>query len=145
MYLDVPRFAVTFATERFPARLLCDPASASCTYLMALLPYSGSVIHARWSGEAMWSSLASVAPAGLILPAENPGYLPEPGVILLYAGASSEPELLIPYGASRFACKAGPLEGNPVLLIEHGLGRIAEIGREVLWRGAMPFAVEGSS
>lgn len=92
----------------------------------------------------MWSPLAKVAPPGLALPPENPGSSPAPGVILLYAGALSEPELLIPYGTSRFACKAGALEGNPVLAIEHGLGRVAELGREVLWHGAMPFAIEGS-
>jgi hypothetical protein len=34
-----------------------------------------------------------------------------------------------------------PLEGNPVLSIEHRLGRVAELGREVLWRAPMPFAM----
>lgn len=92
----------------------------------------------------MWSPLAHVAPPGLILPPENPSCSAEPGAILLYAGASSEPELLIPYGISRFACNAGPIEGNPVLLIESGLGRIAELGREVLWSGAVSFAIEDS-
>lgn len=144
MSLDVPRFTIRIGTERFPARLLCDPASDSCAYLMALLPYSGSVIHARWSGEAIWSPLAKVGPPGRILPPENPRCAPEPGVILLYADALSEPELLIPYGTSRFACKAGPIEGNPVLFIEHGLGRMAELGREVLWLGAMSFGIEGA-
>lgn len=141
MSLDVPRFIITFGTELFPARLLCGTASASYAYLKAMLPYSGSVIHARWSGEAIWSPLEKVAPPGAILPPENPDWTPEPGMILLYAGASSEPELLIPYGPCRFACKAGPLGGNPLLSIEHGLTRIAELGREILWRGAMPFAM----
>ncbi len=63
---------------------------------MALLPYSGEVIHARWSGEALWSPLAEVWTSGLAIPLESSGTLPRPGEALLYAGGRSEPELLIP-------------------------------------------------
>ena len=111
---------------------------------MALLPYAGNVIHARWSGEALWSPLANVWTSGSILPLENPTTLPRPGEVLLYTGERSEPELLIPYGISRFASVAGPLEGNPVLVIEDRLERLFELGRDVLWHGAMPFSIEHS-
>ena len=134
---DLHSLTVTIGTERFTARLRRDVAPRSCEFLMGLLPYSGKVIHARWSGEALWSPLAAVAPPDLILPRENPGIEPRPGEILLYTGEVSEPELLIPYGTSRFACKAGALEGNPVLTIEDRLERLAQLGREILWHGAM--------
>lgn len=136
------RLTIKIGAERFPARLQRDRAPRSCEFLMALLPYSGDVIHARWSGEALWSPLAKVWTPGVVLPAENPNTLPIPGEVLLYAGERSEPELLIPYGMSRFACKAGSLEGNPVLLIEDRLERLFELGRDVLWRGTMSFSIE---
>lgn len=131
-------------SESFLARLRQDLAPRSCECLLALLPYTGSVIHARWSGEALWSPLAAVMAPGLVLPLENPKGRPRPGEVLLYAGVGSEPELLIPYGPNRFACKAGALEGNPVLRIEEGLERISRLGLDVLWRGAMPLSIEVS-
>ena len=133
---------VTIGTERFTARLRQDLAPRSCECLLALLPYSGKVIHARWSGEAMWSPLATAMPADLILPRENPRNHATLGEILLYAGELSEPELLITYGTSRFACQAGTLEGNPVLAIEDRLERLARLGPEVLWGGALELRIE---
>jgi hypothetical protein len=144
MSRDPHALTVHIGAERFTARLRDDLAPRSCERLKALLPYAGKVIHARWSGEALWSPLAAVMPADLILPRENPRGDPQPGEMLLYAGAQSEPELLIVYGASRFACKAGALQGNPVLSIEDRLERLAELGREVLWGGAMELRIEVS-
>lgn len=135
---------VRIGSERFPARLRRDLAPESCECLLRLLPYSGSVIHVRWSGEAMWAPLAGKFPPGLILAEESPDWQPQPGEILLYAGELSEPELLIPYGISRFACNAGPISGNPVLKIEEGLARLAELGPELLWKGAMELRIEVS-
>jgi len=137
-------FTVKIGTESFAARLRRDLSPRSCECLLALLPYSGNVIHARWSGEALWAPLAPVFPAGLRLPPEHPMGRPGPGEILLYAGDLSEPELLIPYGTSRFACKAGALEGNPVLTIEDRIERLAELGREAMWRGAKDLHIEVS-
>jgi hypothetical protein len=84
----------------------------------------------------MWSPLGSGWPQGEILAAENATQYPLPGEILLYAGELSEPEWLIPYGACRFASKDGALEGNPVLLIEQDLDRLAALGTDTLRRGA---------
>ena len=131
-------------SERFKARLRADLAPESCRYLLQMLPYSRKLVHARWSGEAMWSPLGEASPRGALLHPENARHQPRPGEVLLYAGTLSEPELLIPYGASRFACKDGPLEGNPVMTIEDGVGRLAEIGSQVLWKGAKELRIEVS-
>ena len=105
-----------------------------------LLPYLRKVIHAR-SGEALWSPLGGAISSALSLPSESSTDEPRPGEILLYAGPISEPELLIVYGAARFACEAGRLEGNPVLAIEEGLDLLAKLGRDVLWRGAVELRI----
>jgi len=86
--------------------------------------------------------LGAAWPSGSTLAPENATCYPAPGEILLFAGELSEPELLIAYGPSHFGGKAGPLAGNPVLAIEDHLARLAELGREVLWRGAMDFRIE---
>jgi Protein of unknown function (DUF3830) len=67
---------------------------------------------------------------------------PSPGEVLLYGGALSEPELLVPYGSTRFASRAGLLAGNPVLTIEDPLNLLAELGRRILWNGAVDVRVE---
>lgn len=126
----------------FLARLRLDIATRSCARLEKLLPYHGKVIHARWSGEALWSPMTVVWPSEEALPPENATSCPAPGEGLLYAGEQSEPELLIAYGPSSFAGKSGPLAGNPVIAIEDRLTRLAELGCEILWRGAMDIHVE---
>src|SRR5579885_2319330 len=87
--------AVSIGAERFVARWRRDLAPSSCERMAALLPYSGRAIHARWSGEALWSQLAQVWPQGLMLPPEHARHEPQPGEVLLFAGTASEPELLI--------------------------------------------------
>jgi Protein of unknown function (DUF3830) len=129
-------------TVRLSATLRRDLAPQSCECLFGMLPYSGNVIHARWSGEALWSPLAGGWAAGRQIPREHATSEPKVGDILLYAGDLSEPELLIPYGTARFCSKAGLLEGNPVLTIGDSLSVLPELGRAVLWNGAMPFRIE---
>jgi hypothetical protein len=136
---------LSIGTERFPARLRRDLAPRSCDYLLSLLPYRGQAIHARWSGEALWVPLTATVPSGLVLPWESATADPVPGQVLLYAGERSVPELFIPYGVNHFACKHGPLEGNLVLTIDDGVQRLAEIGPEVLWKGARELRIEVSS
>ena len=138
------KLILTIGTERFTARLRRDLAPRSCESLLGLLPYAGKALHARWSGEALWSPLAEVLPPDIGLPSENVTASPAPGQLLLYAGERSVPELLIPYGTSRFACKAGPLQGNPVLSIEDRLDRLAELGAEILWQGTRELRIEAS-
>ena len=127
----------------FAARLRSELAPESCKRLTAMLPFRGTVIHARWSGEAIWCPLGTAWPSELTLAPEHATSEPKAGEILLFAGQQSEPELLIPYGTTRFACKVGALEGNPVLLIEEDVPKLAECGREVLLRGAMELRIDG--
>jgi hypothetical protein len=129
----------------FVARLRWDLAPQSCERLMQMLPLCGQVIHARWSGEAVWLPLGMNWPIGSILEPESATGHPQPGEVLLFAGPRSEPELLIVYGTTRFACQAGPLEGNPVLLIQNDLPQLVECGREILLHGAMELRIEQRS
>lgn len=142
MTREVSWVRIAIGTRSWRARLRHDLAPASCARLEGLLPYRGKVVQARWSGEAVWAPLTPAWPAGLILPPENATTRPEPGDILLFAGARSEPELLIPYGACRFACRAGRLAGNPVLSLEGPLGGLAQMGEDILRRGAMDLSIE---
>lgn len=135
---------LSIGTESFTARLRRDLAPRSCEYLLGLLPHKSQLIHARWSGEALWAPLAAVVPPDLVLPRESATADPVLGQVLLYAGERSVPELYIPYGVNRFACKDGPLEGNAVLGIEDRPERLAGLGREVLWKGAMELRIEVS-
>lgn len=127
---------VSIGPASFPARIETARSGASCRALMQLLPYRGRVVHARWSGEALWSPLQATWPAETWLPPENAVGEPRPGQLLLYAGQDSEPEILIPYGETRFASRFGPLLGNPVLTIADHLDELARVGRSVLERGA---------
>ena len=73
---------------------------------------------------------------------EAPLSYPAPGQILLYPGGVSEVEILIPYGPTRFACKAGQLAGNHFLTIMNGEEELKIIGEQVLWEGALPVRFE---
>lgn len=142
MASDTLNFSI--GSERFTARLERDLAPRSCEYLLGLLPFRAQAIHARWSGEALWVPLTATVPPDLVLPRESATADPAPGQVLLYAGERSVPELYIPYGVNHFACKHGPLEGNLVLTLEDRVQRLAEIGPEILWKGARELRIEVS-
>ena len=142
MPLETTVLDLEIGSTRFSAVLHRDLAPHSCARLMRMLPYRGAVIHARWSGEALWSPLGGAWAGSVDFPRENATSEPKAGQVLLYAGDLSEPELLIPYGTARFASKAGSLEGNPVLTIDDPLSALAEIGRQVLWEGRMNLTIE---
>lgn len=138
---SLPQMSLTIADEVFEAILRTDLAPRSCEVLSRMMPLQAEVIHARWSGESLWSPLSGIWPEGLILPAEQQIHRPQPGDVLLFGGESSEPELLVCYGPTRFASVAGPLAGNPVLTICDRLERLAELGHATLRHGAMKLAV----
>ena len=123
----------------FTARFERERAPATVAALLRLLPLSGSLLQARWSGEAAWMPLGSL---DVGVGAENDTQIPKPGQILLYPGGISETEILIPYGETAFASKAGPLRGNHVLTIVEGGEQLSELGRRVLWLGAQPIVLE---
>ena len=119
----------------FRARLERERAPASVAALLRLLPLSGSLLQARWSGEAAWLPFGSLEVG---VGAENDTQHPAPGQILLYPTGISETEILIPYGETVFGSKAGPLRGNHVMTIVEGAEQLPELGRRVLWEGAQP-------
>jgi len=123
----------------FVARLERERAPATVAALVRLLPLSGSLLQARWSGEAAWMPLGSL---DVGVGAENDTQRPEPGQILLHPTGISETEILIPYGATSFASKAGPLRGNHVMTIVEGGEQLSELGRRVVWLGAQPIRLE---
>lgn len=119
----------------FRARLEDAIAPKTCARFRALLPYAERIIHSRWSGEACWIPLGEL---DLDLGWEDPTSHPAPGQAILYPGGFSETEILLSYGAVRFASKAGQLAGNHFLTITEGLENLVPLGKMVLWEGAQP-------
>lgn len=127
------RIWVNIAGERFGGLLDFAAAPRTCATFAALLPYRQRLIHVRWSGEAGWIPLGDAA---FDLPQENATSFPAPGQFLLFPGGVSETEILLAYGPTRFASKAGQLAGNPFLRLTEGLDRLAAMGCDLLWSGA---------
>lgn len=125
--------AITAGGFRFRARFEEALAPATCRAFRALLPYRERLIHVRWSGEACWIPLGETA---FGVGYENATSYPAPGQILLHPGGVSETEILLGYGAARFASKVGQLAGNHFLTITEGLDALPALGRKVLWEGA---------
>ena len=100
---------------------------------MSALPFVSKIIHARWSGEAVWIPLGDLQ---FGVGFEDATSYPVPGQIILFPGGISEAEILIAYGPTCFASKAGQLAGNHFLTIEDNLDMLAELGRRSLWSGA---------
>lgn len=120
-------------TLRFGGRFERALAPRTCAAFESLLPFEHALIQARWSGEAAWVPLGSLA---LDVPAENATSHPSRGDLLLYPGGASETELLVPYGSTRFASRVGQLAGNHFLTLSSGLEQLEELGRRVTWEGA---------
>jgi hypothetical protein len=114
-------------------------APATWEAVRKLLPLQSKIIHARWSGEALW------IPGGdkhIALDYENHTSHPAPGEILLYPGGISEMEILVPYGATVFASKVGQLAGNHFATILDPRETLREVGHLVLWNGAQDVRFE---
>lgn len=134
---------ISIGAFRFEARLETIDAPLTCDAVLRRLPLTGHVLHVRWSGEAVWVPFGDLS---LGLPPENATTYPLPGQVLLYPGPISETEILIPYGHTHFASKAGSLAGNHFLTMTKGMEQLRELGKEVLWKGAQPFSMtRGSS
>jgi hypothetical protein len=131
--------SITAGPFAFAARLEREAAPRTCDRFLAMLPYRERIIHVRWSGEACWIPLGSL---DLGLGPENATSYPAPGHILLYPGGVSETEILLGYGAVRFASKAGQLAGNHFLTIVDGLDQLRPLGEMTLWQGAQPILFE---
>jgi len=131
------RLLITAGPYNFTARFEDANAPHTCAKFRALLPYRQRIIHVRWSGEACWIPLGDF---DLGLAPENHTSYPAPGQILLYPGGISETEILLGYGAVRFASKVGQLAGNHFLTIIEGNENLASLGKLVLWSGAQDIA-----
>lgn len=127
------QLGITAGRFSFVARLEEALAPRTCARFTALLPYRQRIIHGRWSGEACWIPLGGL---DLGLGYENHTSYPAPGQVLLYPGGISETEILLAYGAVRFASKVGVLAGNHFLTVLEGHENLAALGRTVLWEGA---------
>jgi hypothetical protein len=119
----------------FGARWEREVAPQTCVRFETLLPYRERIIHVRWSGEACWIPLGDF---DFGVGYENATSFPAPGQLLLYPAGVSETEILLGYGAVRFASKAGQLAGNPFLTIVEGLENLRPLGEMTLWQGAQP-------
>ena len=123
-------------TARFEA---AAPLTAAA--FRKVLPLEEKLIHVRWSGESTWIPLGDLAVG---VPFENATSYPSPGEVLLYPGGVSETEILIPYGRTNFASKAGQLAGNHFLTIVSGAEHLRELGRLTLWQGAQPILIRAA-
>ncbi|WP_395663653.1 DUF3830 family protein [Aestuariivirga sp.] len=124
---------ITIAETVFGARLEMEKAPKTCASFLRHMPFSGKIVHVRWSGEAVWIPLGDL---DFRVGYENHTSFPAPGQILLYPGGISETEILLAYGGVHFASKMGQLAGNHFITLTSGLDRLADIGKRTLWEGA---------
>ena len=86
----------------FGAQLEEEDAPNTCAMFRKLLPYTGQIVHVRWSGEGVWIPLGD---EDFGVKYENHTSHAGPGQILLYPGGISETEILLAYGGVCFACR----------------------------------------
>jgi hypothetical protein len=120
-------------------RLETEKSPKTCAAFLQALPFVTEVIHVRWSGEAVWMPLGNL---DFGVGYEDATSHPAPGQMILYPGGVSETEILLGYGAVRFASKAGQLAGNHFLTITKGLEQVYDLGRMTLYKGALPIRFE---
>jgi Protein of unknown function (DUF3830) len=130
------RVQLVIAGLRFEGTLE-TAAPVSLAWLLKRLPLEGELRQARWSGEAGWYPLR----CNVRLDSENAMSRPQPGQILLYAGAENEPELLIPYGPCAFAYQGGPLSGNHIITLRE-TDSLRALGEALQMKGAQAFRLE---
>jgi hypothetical protein len=131
---------ITVGRFRFTARLEETAAPKTIAALRTLLPLRSHLVQARWSGESAWVPMGWDIDLGL--GPENANSYPAAGELLLYPGGLSEVEILFPYGATCFASKMGQLAGNHFATIEEGRDQLPELGRVILWEGALEIVFE---
>jgi hypothetical protein len=128
---------ITVGDLVFTAETHSEKTPETCRMLNEIMPIMGSLIQARWSGEAAWLQMD---PYGVEAPQENATSYPGPGQLLYYSGGISEKEMLFPYGSAIFASKFGLLPGNHFATIIEG--NLEKLGLKVLWEGAQDIIIE---
>jgi|SRR5579884_1389015 len=137
--VDPAELRLVVGSATFHAVLHPQQAPRTCAAILARLPLQHQLVHARWSGEAMWMPFGDER---LDVPWEDPTSYPSPGQLLLFPGGISEMEILLPYGPTRFASKAGQLAGNHFATIVEAGAALAAVGRRVLYEGAQMVRIE---
>lgn len=133
------KLQITVGNMKFTAQLEEEAAPKTCAAFKARLPFRNKLIHARWSGEAGWIPMGE---SNLGVTFENHTSHPSRGDILFYPGGFSETEILFPYGSASFASKVGQLAGNHFLTLIDGREQLPELGRYLLWEGALDIVFE---
>ncbi len=131
---------ITIGDRVFPAKLEEELAPKTCEIFKKLLPFKSQVIHVRWSGEGVWVPLGETRWDGLEY--ENHTSFPSKGEILVYPGGISEMEIIMAYGNVQFASKVGQLAGNHFITVTDKLDEFYQMGRDVLYKGAMDLTIE---
>lgn len=116
-------------------------APQTCAAFRELLPYTGKIVHVRWSGEGVWIPLGD---EDFGVGYENHTSHPAPGQIILYPGGISETEILLAYGGVDFSSKMGQLAGNHFITLTSGLENLMTLGNSVLWEGAKDISFEAN-
>jgi len=116
-----------------------ERAPETCKVIKKILPIENKVVHARWSGEAIWIPFGDKK---LNVRPENHTCYPQKGEIVVYPGGISEMEIFIPYGHCAFSSKVGLLPGNHFLTITEGIENLPAVGEIVLWKGAQDITIE---
>lgn len=131
--------SVTISDFMFQARLETEKAPKTCAAFLRHLPFTGKIVHVRWSGEAVWIPLGDL---DFGVGYENHTSFPASGQILLYPGGISETEILLAYGGVHFASKMGQLAGNHFITLTSDLEKLPEIGKRTLWEGAQAICID---
>ena len=131
--------SVTISDFMFQARLETEKAPKTCAAFLRHLPFTGKIVHVRWSGEAVWIPLGDL---DFGVGYENHTSFPASGQILLYPGGISETEILLAYGGVHFASKMGQLAGTHFITLTSDLEKLPEIGKRTLWEGAQAICID---
>jgi hypothetical protein len=133
------KLKVTAGNMTFGGQLEEKKAPKTCAAFLKHMPFSGKIIHVRWSGEGVWIPLGDL---NFGVGYENNTSYPSAGQIILYPGGVSETEILLSYGHVNFASKAGQLSGNHFMTLTSGLEHLHALGRKTLTEGQQDIKFE---
>ncbi|MEY8337565.1 DUF3830 family protein [Lachnospiraceae bacterium 62-35] len=137
------KIKITSGEFEFIARLEEEKSPETSKWLLSMLPWTDSMVHVSWSGQACFFRLGDRAWG---VPYENPLRYPSKGEVLVYPGNKPElqmgGELYFAWGSNAFSCDNGNLSGNHVMTIEKGLERLKEFGEKVHFDGKQETRLE---